>query len=74
MSIGYKKTSEMIMEEVDKIEKIDSAQKKVIADLCKKIYMLNDTSDSITGGRLTDTIMGEISLVADKLKEMGVDL
>ena len=47
MSIGYKKISEMIIEEVGKIEEIDDRQKKLLANLCEKIYMHNSNSVSI---------------------------
>lgn len=74
MSINYKKISEMISEEVNNVNGIDKGQKKTVSQLCNKIYMLNANLDSVSGSRMIEDIMGEMSLAADKLKDQGVDL
>ena len=71
MSIGYKKISEMISREIASNTSMTEGQKEKLERLCNKIYMLEASTDSVNGSRMIENIMGEISLAADRMKELG---
>ena len=71
MSIGYKKISEMISQEISITDSISEAQKEKFEQLCNKIYLLEASTDSVNNSRMIENIMGEVSLVADRMKELG---
>ncbi|MEP6389020.1 MAG: hypothetical protein ABJ056_03755 [Halioglobus sp.] len=71
MSIGYKKISEMISQEISMTDSISGAQKEKFEQLCNKIYLLEASTDSVKGARMIEDIMGEVSLAADRMKELG---
>ncbi len=71
MSIGYKKISEMISREVDSTDSWTDGQKEKIKLLCNKIYMLEASSESVPRSRMIESIMDEVSFVADRIKELG---
>ncbi|RLA53326.1 MAG: hypothetical protein DRR42_05185 [Gammaproteobacteria bacterium] len=71
MSIGYKKISEMISREITSNDSMTEAQKEKFEQLCNKIYLLEASTDSVKGSRMIEDIMGEVSLVADRMKELG---
>ena len=71
MSIGYKKISEMISQEVESIDTLAKGQKEKIKLLCNKIYMLEASTDSLAGTQMIQNIMSEISFTADRIKELG---
>jgi len=74
MSVGYKKISEMISQEVAAIGHLSAEQQDRLRNLCNKIYMLEASTDSSSGARMKENVMGEISLAADKLRGLGGDL
>lgn len=68
MSIGYKKLSELIDMEVDEMQELSVSHKEVLAELCKKVYMLESSGDYMSAQRLIDEMAGVIGNVADKFK------
>ncbi len=58
MSIGYKKLSELIDEEIKGMD-LSSNKKEVLADLCKKIYMMESSPDSMSSHKLIEE-MGNV--------------
>ena len=70
MSIGYKKISEMISEEIEKLPELNERQRTRIEQLCNKIYML-ETSSNSSSAKLIEDLMGELSVAADRIKEFG---
>lgn len=71
MSIGYRKISDMITKEVRSIDNFDETKMLIIIDLCNKIYLEEASTDSMSGARTVDSIVGEITRFADRLKEEG---
>ena len=68
MSIGYKKLTELIDTEVDEISELSGEQKGVLAELCKKVYMMESSSDYVSAQRLIEEMAGVIGNAADKFK------
>lgn len=73
MSIGYKKLSELIDIEVEELEELTEKQKEFLAELCKKLYMMESNDEFVSTQRLIDNMMGEIGNAADKFNEVGKD-
>ena len=70
MSIGYKKISEMISQEIDSIDNFTKSQKEKFKLLCNKIYMLETSTNSVSGSQMIQNIMDEISFTSDRIKEL----
>ena len=68
MSIGYKKLAELIDIEVDKVPGLSSEHNEILAELCKKIYMMESSSDNTSAQRLIDEMSGVIGNSADQFK------
>lgn len=71
MSIGYRKISKMIEDEIGHVESLSSKEKEKLTLLCNKVYMLEASTDVISGARMIENIMGEIASTADRLREQG---
>ena len=71
MSIGYKKLSELIDLEIEELEDLTSKQKESLAELCKKLYMMESNDEFVSTQRLIDNMMGEIGNAADKFNDDG---
>ena len=71
MSIGYKKITDMIELEVNENSSLNKKQKQELARICKKIYMIEASVESIPGSNKVASIMGEVSLMADKIQIEG---
>ncbi len=71
MSIGYKKISEMITDQVRSVPSLNKTQQDRLEQLCKKLYMLEVSAESISSTKLVEEIMGEISVASDSIREMG---
>lgn len=68
MTIGFKKMAELVEEEVQKLPSMSGDQKKLLADLCRKLYMLEAGSRYSMGAqRLLEQMRQEIANVADQL-------
>ena len=65
MSIGYKKLAGLIDEEIEKMD-MSSKHKEILADLCKKIYMLESSPDNMSAHRLIEEIGSVIGNTADQ--------
>lgn len=65
MSISYKKINSMIEIEVDRQE-IDDEQKKLLKDLCTKIYLIESSLEKGGSHQVINDIRGEISLKSDE--------
>ncbi|MBO0612506.1 hypothetical protein [Thiothrix fructosivorans] len=70
MSISYKKISELIDNKSSLIEDVNQDQRKYIADLCKKIYMIESSVESISNQKMIDDISGEITKATTILQDI----
>jgi uncharacterized protein YaaN involved in tellurite resistance len=70
MSISYKKISELIDNKSSLIEDVNQDQRKYIADLCKKIYMIESSVESISNQKMIDDISGEITKATAILQDI----
>lgn len=70
MSISYKKISELIDNKSSLILDVNQDQRKYIADLCKKIYMLESSIESISSQKMIDDISGEITKATAILQDI----
>ena len=61
MAISFKKISEMIEIEVNKIKNLSDSDSKKLMDLCKKIYTLKISGNYSKRGKYAQDIMAEIS-------------
>lgn len=68
MSIGYKKITELIDEEVEGIDVLTARQKDLLSDLCTKLYMLESSVEYQSASRLIDEMLAVIGNAADKFK------
>jgi len=68
MSIGYKKLAELIDVEVAEMKELSTKQNEVLAELCKKVYMIESSTDSMSTQRLIDEMSGVIGNSADQFK------
>lgn len=66
MSISYKKINSMITAQVEITESLDDKQKKLLKDLCEKIYMIESSIEQISNQQVINDIKGEITLKADQ--------
>jgi hypothetical protein len=64
MSISFRKINSMIESEVSCKELTDE-QKKMIGDLCTKIYLIESSLEKGGSSQVTNEIRGEISLRSD---------
>ncbi|KUJ82958.1 hypothetical protein AWR36_010470 [Microbulbifer flavimaris] len=71
MSIGYKKISEMIIDEINGIDHLNERQKGRLEQLCNKIYMLEASSNHNASSKIIDDLIGELSMAADRIKDLG---
>tara|TARA_B100000989_G_scaffold246064_1_gene193227 strand:- start:135 stop:353 length:219 start_codon:yes stop_codon:yes gene_type:complete len=69
MTIGYKKISQMIQKEVDAIEGLNDKQRRKLAGLCDKIYMIEASSTATSAVKMRDELMQEISRSAFLMQE-----
>lgn len=70
MTIGFKKLSELIDEEVGAIPNMSASQRKVLTNLCKKVYLVESSSTSgVSPQKINEQMRGEIANVADQLVE-----
>lgn len=70
MSISYKKISELIDNKSSLILDVNQDQRKYIADLCKKIYMIESSVESISNQKMIDDISGEITKATAILQDI----
>lgn len=70
MSISYKKISELIDNKSSLILDVNQDQRKYIADLCKKIYMLESSIESSSSQKMIDDISGEITKATAILQDI----
>lgn len=71
MSIGYSKISEMIEQEINSIDGLPDDHRKLLKDLCNKVYLLRGSAEYRNRSRFKDEIMGEVSRAADALRTAG---
>ncbi len=64
MSVSYKKVNQMIEEQVD-LSSLEAAQKRILKDLCKRIYSLESAIDKSSSSHLISELKGEVSVKAD---------
>lgn len=70
MSINYKRMSNLIEQEVNKLPDLSASQSERLKKLMDKIYLMESTQ-STSAQSLIEEIMSEISLVADLWKAEG---
>ena len=68
MSIGYKKLSELIDVEVEEMKDLSMKHKELLAELCKKVYMMESSTDNLSTQRLIEEMSGVIGNSADQFK------
>lgn len=68
MSISYKKLAELIDEEVNNMTSMSAGHKEVLAELSKKVYMMESSADYVSTQRLIEEMVAVIGNAADKLK------
>ncbi len=68
MSIGYKKLAELIDIEVEGMMDLSVKHKEFLAELCKKVYMMESSTDNMSAQRLIDEMSGVIGNSADQFK------
>ena len=56
----------MITAQVEITESLDDKQKKLLKDLCEKIYMIESSIEQISNQQVINDIKGEITLKADQ--------
>lgn len=66
MSISYKKINSMISEQVEEYEDLTQDQRKLLIDLCEKVYMIESSVEQVSGQQIISDIKGEITLKANK--------
>lgn len=64
MSISYRKINSMIEDEVKDTDLTDD-QAKLLAELCKKIYMIESSLENTGSHQTISDIKGEITLKAN---------
>ena len=69
MTIGYRKISQMIKKEVDAIEGLNDNQRRKLAGLCDKIYMIEAGATANSAVKMRDDLMQEISRSAFLMQE-----
>lgn len=70
MSINYKRMSDLIEQEVNKLPDLSSSQCDRLKKLSEKIYLMESTQ-AISRQNLIEEVMSEISLAADLWKAEG---
>jgi len=70
MSINYKRMSDLIEQEVNKLPDLSTSQCERLKKLMDKIYLMESTQSS-SAHSLIEEIMSEMSLVADLWKAEG---
>ena len=65
MSISYKKINLMIAQEVEHVDKLSKGKKRVLRELCEKIYMMESSIEQVSNQQTIADIKGEIVLKAD---------
>ena len=68
MTISFKKINSMIESEVS-IQELSKEQKKLLGDLCTKIYTIESSLDKGGNHQIISAIKGEVSLKADRFQE-----
>ncbi len=67
MTVSFRKVNSMIESEVSNQE-FSEEQKKILGDLCKKIYLIESSMERISSQIVSD-IKGQISLKADDFRK-----
>jgi hypothetical protein len=68
MTIAFKKLAELVDEEVESIATMPAGRKRILQDLCKKVYMLEaEAKYSMSVNKLMEQMRHEIANVADQL-------
>lgn len=71
MSINYKKMSEMIEQEVNKMPDLSLHQKETLSKISIKIYAIESSVDAISSQKLIDEIKNEITLATSSFYGNG---
>lgn len=66
MSISFKKINSMIEAEILEKTELSDEQKKVLKDLCEKIYMIESSIEQGSNQQIISDIKGEITLKSDR--------
>jgi hypothetical protein len=61
MSISFKKVNSMIETEVELQEGMSDEQKKVLKELCEKIYMIESSVETGNNQQLIQDVKGQIA-------------
>jgi hypothetical protein len=72
MSISYKKINSMIADEVNLISDLSQENKKILRELCEKIYILESSINQASNQQTISDIKGEIVLKADSFIEKSI--
>ena len=65
MSISFKKINSMIETEIFENAELQDTQKKVLKELCAKIYMIESSIEQGSNQQTISDIKGEITLKSD---------
>lgn len=68
MSIGFKKITDLLQDEINTLQDLSEVQRDRLVELCKKIYMLESSTETLGRQRMISEIMGEIGHATDTLK------
>lgn len=69
MSVNYKKMTDLIEQEVNKLPALSSSQKERLAKLSNKLYTMEASIDAVSTQKTVEDIMMEISLAASDFSE-----
>jgi hypothetical protein len=71
MSISFKKVNTMIADVVEGSDDINSGQKKVLAEVCQRVYMIESSIEYTSNSQVISEVKGEVSLKANDFDEEG---
>lgn len=68
MAIGFRKLSELIDSEVSLLSELDEEQRRLLADLCRKVYMHGvSASSGVSPQKIREKVKQDIIGIADRL-------